>query len=39
LKVELLEPVLCKGRPREKDFQALDRLADEIAAGHKTINV
>jgi len=39
LKVELLEPVLCKGRPREKDFQALDRLADEIAAGHKTISV
>ncbi|MCX6581569.1 MAG: FprA family A-type flavoprotein [Candidatus Aminicenantes bacterium] len=39
LKLELLEPVLCKGHPREKDFQALDRLADEIAAGHKTISV
>jgi flavorubredoxin len=35
LKLELLEPVLCKGHPLEKDFLALDRLADEIAARHK----
>lgn len=35
LKVELLEPVLCKGLPREKDFSALDRLADAIAAKHR----
>jgi flavorubredoxin len=35
LKVELLEPVLCKGHPLEQDFLALDRLADEIAERHK----
>jgi len=35
LKVELLEPVLCKGRPGEAEFTALDRLADSIAARHK----
>ncbi|MBN1139437.1 MAG: FprA family A-type flavoprotein [Anaerolineae bacterium] len=37
LKVELLEPVLCKGHPREADFAALDRLATEIADKHKTL--
>ncbi len=37
LKVELLEPVLCKGHPRENDFHALDLLADEIAARHKSL--
>jgi hypothetical protein len=26
---------LCKGHPLEKDFLALDRLADEIVARHK----
>jgi len=35
LKVEVLEPVLCKGLPREADFKALDRLADTIAQKHK----
>lgn len=34
LKVELLEPVLCKGRPKEGDFVALDRLAETIATRH-----
>ncbi len=34
LKVEVLEPVICKGFPREKDFAELERLADEIAARH-----
>jgi flavorubredoxin len=37
LKVELLEPVLCRGHPREADFAALDRLAAEIAARHATL--
>ena len=31
LKAEFLEPVLVKGLPREKDFEALDRLAKDIA--------
>ncbi|MGB5987122.1 MAG: FprA family A-type flavoprotein [Desulfobacterales bacterium] len=35
LKVEVLDPVLCKGVPSETDFEALDRLADTIAAKHK----
>jgi len=35
LKVEVLEPVICKGLPREADFKALDKLADTIAARHK----
>jgi len=34
LKVELLDPVLCKGFPREMDFQALDGLASAIAQKH-----
>jgi flavorubredoxin len=35
LKVEILEPVLCKGFPKEADFQALDKLAQTIAQKHK----
>lgn len=38
LKVEILEPVLCKGYPREADFNSLDRLADTIAQKHKENN-
>jgi len=35
LKVDLLEPVLVKGHPREEDFKSLDRLADDILRRHK----
>ena len=35
LKVEILSPVLCQGRPREADFLALDVLVAAIATGHK----
>jgi flavorubredoxin len=35
LKVEVLEPVLCKGAALETDFEALDRLAGTIAQKHK----
>ncbi|MBW2139433.1 MAG: FprA family A-type flavoprotein, partial [Deltaproteobacteria bacterium] len=38
LKVEVLEPVLCKGAPRDSDFQALDHLAARIAQSHKENN-
>jgi flavorubredoxin len=34
-KVEVLETVLTKGLPTEKDFEALDRLADAIAKKHR----
>jgi len=35
LKLEVLDPVLVKGLPREKDFKALDTLADAIASKHR----
>jgi flavorubredoxin len=35
IKAELLDPVFCKGAPREKDLQSLDDLAASIAAKHK----
>ncbi len=35
LKIELLEPVVKKGFPKEEDFKDLDRLADEILNKHK----
>jgi len=37
LKVEILDPVLCKGYPREKDFQALDALAATISERHASL--
>lgn len=39
LKVELLEPVIVKGCPKDNDFVALDRLADEILAKHKELKI
>ena len=35
LKVELLDPVITKGFPKEADFKALDTLADAIAQKHQ----
>jgi len=35
LKAELLTPVLAKGEPRAADMQAIDALADTIAARHR----
>ena len=34
LKVEILEPVLCRGYPQPETFAALDKLADAIADRH-----
>ena len=34
LKVEVLGPVLCKGLPKQSDFDALERLAATIADKH-----
>ena len=39
LKVELLEPVIAKGHPKEEDFKALDELARKIAEKHKEIGI
>jgi flavorubredoxin len=35
LKLQFFDPVVAKGHPKEADFLALDRLAEEIAAKHK----
>jgi len=37
LKVEVLQPVVIKGFPKEADFQALNNLADTIAEKHKAL--
>jgi flavorubredoxin len=34
LALEILPPALCRGRPRDPDFRALDALAGNIAAKH-----
>jgi flavorubredoxin len=38
LKVELLEPVIVKGLPKEEDFKALDTLASTIAEKHRNLS-
>ncbi|MBN1392252.1 MAG: FprA family A-type flavoprotein [Sedimentisphaerales bacterium] len=39
LKVEILEPVIAKGYPKDEDFMAIDNLADKILAKHKEIGI
>jgi flavorubredoxin len=39
LKVEVLDPVLCKGYPQEADLEALDRLADTIVEKHRGLGL
>jgi len=39
LKAEIIEPVLAKGEPKDGDFAALEKLADEILAKHKEIGI
>ncbi len=39
LKAEVLTPVIAKGLPKEKDFQALNALADRIAEKHRSLNI
>ncbi|MDQ7784336.1 MAG: FprA family A-type flavoprotein [Desulfomonilaceae bacterium] len=39
LKVEVLDPVICKGRPTQVDFASLDRLAETIAAKHRELSL
>jgi len=39
LKVDILEPVVIKGFPKEDAFASLDRLADDILAKHKEIGI
>ncbi len=37
LKVEIIDPVVIKGRPKDEDFVALDKLAAVIAEKHKSL--
>lgn len=37
LNAEFLEPVVVKGYPKEEDFKALERLADEIKERHESL--
>lgn len=39
LKVQVLNPVVAKGHPKEADLKALDKLADEILAKHKELKL
>jgi flavorubredoxin len=39
LKVEILEPVIAKGYPKDDDFMALDKLADRILERHKELKI
>ena len=39
LKVEVIEPVLSKGYPKEEDFKNLDKLADSILDKHKELSL
>ena len=37
LKVEIIDPVVIKGSPKEDDFEALDKLAASIAEKHQSL--
>ncbi|MBE0477676.1 FprA family A-type flavoprotein [Candidatus Aerophobetes bacterium] len=37
--IDFIEPVIAKGYPKEQDFEALDRLVDNIIAKHKGCNI
>jgi len=39
IKAEILEPVIIKGYPKQQDFQALDRLTEDILAKHKNLGI
>lgn len=39
LKVDLIEPVVAKGHPKDEEYLALDALADRILAKHKGIGI
>lgn len=39
LKVEIIEPVIAKGYPKDDDLRAIERLADEILRRHKELGL
>ncbi len=39
LKVEIIEPVIAKGFPKEEDFRNIDRLVEDIEKKHRSIGI
>lgn len=39
LKVQMIEPVVVKGLPKDNDFVALEKLADKILAKHRELKI
>ncbi len=39
LKLEVIEPVVTKGLPKDEDYNALDALAEKIAEKHRSIGI
>ncbi|MBN2380461.1 FprA family A-type flavoprotein [candidate division WOR-3 bacterium] len=39
LKVDVINPVIIKGVPKEEDFKSLDKLADAVAAKHREAGI
>ena len=39
LRLEILDPVIVRGLPKQDDFKALDKLADEIKKRHRKLGV
>ena len=39
LKVEILDPVVTKGYPKEENLESLDRLADQISQKHRDLKL
>jgi len=39
INAEIIEPIIIKGYPRESDFKALNKLADDIFKKHKEIKI
>lgn len=37
LKVEVIEPVLCKGMPREEDYRKIDAMVETLVEKHKSL--
>ncbi len=39
MRVEIIEPVVAKGYPKDEDFRKLDRLVDDVVSKHKEIGI
>jgi flavorubredoxin len=39
LEAELIPPVIARGHPKKEDFQALEKLADNIAEKHRSMGI